>query len=353
MGLKRVRLIGNPNFSRWLEIQVEYREYPRPTVPTHQTSKKNLHPATITILRLYYRDFSYGYAGNKKTFEKALTLRGSFENSAAKIIKARQGMRERAKADVLSSFSQDMYRDPSAVRTGVLRYSPGDFREAFDAFARDGSISIHDVEDLVKHVMGIDVPQWILSKFDKLGRSVAQYKMITWNQFRWDGIYPFTFTLLLCHVMFLTILLSSLSELIPLAQEICDVECGLKNAAIPPHLRPQTAPERSGLVPYHNPSSYMIDYHASRLQDPVTIGQPSKKSGTTRDLFVGTTRATEQLPAYRGHIPHNVTNHRKYEHSQGLNPRPAPCYLRLVSERLGSVPNYTGDVDALQVTKYI
>lgn len=224
-------------------------------------------------------------------------------------------MKDRANADVLESFTLDMYRDPTQVRSGVLSYSAADFQETFDQYSTDGTISILDIEDIVKHVMGINVPQWILSKFDKLGRSVALYKKVSWHQFR---------------------------EIIPLAQEICDVECTVKKATLPEHLRPQTAPQRSGLVPYKSETCYMKDFEATRFLDTESLGLPAKKSATTRELFSGTTKATEQLPAYGGHIPINVSNARKNEHSYGLNPRPAPCYLRLVSEKLGSVPNYTG-----------
>jgi hypothetical protein len=140
-------------------------------------------------LIVFNRDFSYGYAANKATYSKALTLRGSFENSAAKIIKARQGMKDSAPKDVLDSFQNDMYRDPTQMRTGVLSYSAGDFQGAFDQLSVNGNIDISEVEDLVKHVMGINVPQWILSKFDKLGRSVALYKKISWHQFRYDWFH--------------------------------------------------------------------------------------------------------------------------------------------------------------------
>jgi hypothetical protein len=120
----------------------------------------------------------------------------------------------------------------------------------------------------------------------------------------------------------------------------------VKKATVPPHLRPQTAPERSGLVPYNCQTMYRTDFEASRFLDTVALGLPAKKSGTTRELFDGTTKATEQLPAYGGHIPINTSNARKHEHSYGLHPRPQPCYLRLVSEKLGSVPNYTGEISS-------
>ena len=119
----------------------------------------------------------------------------------------------------------------------------------------------------------------------------------------------------------------------------------MKKAEIPEFLRPQTAASFTasrGLVPFQSKSSYMCDYDITRLDDDVMIGMPPKSNATTRDMFVGTTKATEHPPRYCGHIPQNTYNPRKEEHSSGRTHRPQTCYLRLASERLGSVPNYTG-----------
>jgi hypothetical protein len=119
----------------------------------------------------------------------------------------------------------------------------------------------------------------------------------------------------------------------------------VKKCEIPEFLRPQTAASLTssrGLVPYQNKSSYMCDYDITRLDDDAMIGMPPKKNATTRDMFLGTTKATEHPPRYCGHIPQNTFNLRKEEHSSGRTHRPQTCYLRLASERLGSVPNYSG-----------
>jgi hypothetical protein len=133
---------------------------------------------------------------------------------------------------------------------------------------------------------------------------------------------------------------------IPIAQQVTEEECEVKKGEIPQFLRPQTAGEFTstrGLVPYLHKSTYMYDYDITRLEDDEMIGQPPKRSATTKDMFLGTTKATDHLPGYGGHIPHNTYNLRKEDHSSGRTLRPQTCYLRLASERLGSVPNYTGD----------
>jgi hypothetical protein len=132
-----------------------------------------------------------------------------------------------------------------------------------------------------------------------------------------------------------------------MAQEVTELECEIKKAEIPEFLRPQTAAaftssSRGGLVPYQSKSSYMCDYDITRLDDDAMIGMPPKDNSTTRDMFLGTTKATEHPPRYCGHIPQNTYNLRKEEHSSGRTHRPQTSYLRLASERLGCVPNYTG-----------
>jgi hypothetical protein len=86
----------------------------------------------------------------------------------------------------------------------------------------------------------------------------------------------------------------------------------------------------------------MSDFNEERLVDFENMKLDASKTGTTRDLFVGTTKATYQLSGYGGHIPMNTTNPKKELHSNGANVRPQPCYLRLVREGLGSLPSYTG-----------
>eukprot|EP00602_Paraphysomonas_sp_CaronLab_P007479 CAMPEP_0185017700 /NCGR_PEP_ID=MMETSP1103-20130426/615_1 /TAXON_ID=36769 /ORGANISM="Paraphysomonas bandaiensis, Strain Caron Lab Isolate" /LENGTH=315 /DNA_ID=CAMNT_0027547237 /DNA_START=159 /DNA_END=1106 /DNA_ORIENTATION=+ len=261
------------------------------------------------------KDLSFGYAGDPATFKKAIANRSKFENAAAKLIKTRASMSDKKPADVLDSFTKSMYRNPLDVKRGLSECTPEDFHEAFEYFASDGCILIHDVEDIVKGTLGKDVPQWILSKFDVLSRKAAHFKRVNWDQFR-DIVFK--------------------------VQSIGTSECNVTKAQIPDHLRPQTAPIGSGLVPYNNNSCYKTDYNATRFTDLSAFGETPKRIATTRELFLGTTKATDQLPGYGGHIPHNTFNMRKYEHSSGLKPRPQPCHLRLVSERLGSVPSYTG-----------
>lgn len=124
-------------------------------------------------------------------------------------------------------------------------------------------------------------------------------------------------------------------------QEIVDYESSQGGKNIPEwiHGRPETA---TGLVAYRHKSSYMADFSEDLLVNFDNMKQNASKTGSTRDLFAGTSKDTFQLAGYSGHIPVNTNNAKKALHSKGASVRPQPCYLRLVSERIGSVPSYAG-----------
>lgn len=259
------------------------------------------------------RGYSTRRLGDPKEYQKALTLRNSMENSAAKIIRLRASSKQPT-AYTEQSTIKSTYADSRQIKSEITKYSPDDFQCAFEEAAVNGEIRLENIVSVVRSVMGEDVPLWILNKFTALGHQHATYKKISWSLFR-------------C--------------IIENVQEIVERESSLCGKNIPDWIngRPPTS---SGLVTYRHKSSYMSDLSEDRLINYNDMRLNASKTASTRDLFSGTTKDTYQLPGYSGHIPVNSNNVKKALHSQGENPRPQPCYLRLVSERLGSVPNYSG-----------
>lgn len=126
-------------------------------------------------------------------------------------------------------------------------------------------------------------------------------------------------------------------------QDIVEFESSQGGLNIPELNRGQSNSGK-GLVAYKHKSSYMADFNEDLLVDFEHMKLNASRTGSTRDLFVGTTKDTSQLAGYSGHIPANTNNVKKDLHCRGEHPRPQPCYLRLVSERLGSMPSYTGTI---------
>ncbi len=61
-----------------------------------------------------------------------------------------------------------------------------------------------------------------------------------------------------------------------------------------------------------------------------------------RILDAGTVKSTLQVPGFKGHIPKNVRNIKKYEHSRGDVAHPVNNNLRLTQRGMGCVLGYTG-----------
>lgn len=63
-----------------------------------------------------------------------------------------------------------------------------------------------------------------------------------------------------------------------------------------------------------------------------------------RVLAAGTTKVTYHVPGYRGHIPANVRNERKFHHSIAQTPKAVQNDLVLTQRGMGCVLGYTGHV---------
>ncbi len=60
-------------------------------------------------------------------------------------------------------------------------------------------------------------------------------------------------------------------------------------------------------------------------------------------LCAGTIKGTHQLPGFKGHMPANVRNFRKFEHSFGIETHAIENNLRLTQRGMGCVLGYTGN----------
>lgn len=87
--------------------------------------------------------------------------------------------------NVLDSFSKSLYHNPEVIRQEIKKYHTDDFISTFELYSTpDSQVDISQIEDIVKGVMGSDTPQWILSKFRRLAGDVAQFRKVSWDQFK-------------------------------------------------------------------------------------------------------------------------------------------------------------------------
>jgi hypothetical protein len=92
------------------------------------------------------------------------------------------------RAPTESTMNKTSYQDSRVVKAEILKFTPVDFQLAFNEVAISRVILIRDIVGVVRSVMGGEVPLWILNKFVSLGRQMANYKTITWPQFRFVNI---------------------------------------------------------------------------------------------------------------------------------------------------------------------
>lgn len=280
------------------------------------TSSKRRYDPYITD-----KNFAFGYAEDQRIFREALQTKQQFQNTAAEIIKLRQSKTDNDEKFDCDSFSHSTYLNPKTIKTNVGCVDPNDFLDAFHQYTGSGdfcdAVHVNDIQKIITSVMGEKTPTWIVQKIAKLCRNKSSFGYISWEDFR--------------------IIIST-------AQEVISYDCDTIGRNIPSWLQPKLKDE-SVLNEYFPKSSYTVNFNANRLRDvKIDDSYNPTKTGTTRFLFQGTTKYTDQLPGYCGHIPCNTANLRKELHSGGMKPRPQTCDLRLISERLGSVPGYTGHI---------
>lgn len=88
-------------------------------------------------------------------------------------------------------------------------------------------------------------------------------------------------------------------------------------------------------------------FHYERPE--VECGGGSQLNKAARVLASGTLKSTYHIPGYRGHVPANIRNPKKYEHSQGRDVHPVYNNLVLSQRGMGCVLGYTGKFICLHI----
>lgn len=103
----------------------------------------------------------------------------------------------------------------------------------------------------------------------------------------------------------------------------------------------------------------IIDFREPRSAEAgmrYTRHEPNEKEAqltkAAKILCAGTIKGTYQLPGYRGHIPMNVRNNRKLDHSMGLQPHHQQSNVGMSITGMGTVLGYTGTIIYYYVDYY-
>jgi len=192
-------------------------------------------------------------------------------------------------------------------------------------------ISLQYIPMIISDCLGREAPEFIVDKFVELSRKHSVAGRISWTQF---------------------------SSLIPTVEAAVDAECKFRRE-LPALMVLMSKPriEDKNLKFLGNLSSTYRDNFNSKKEISFADTYPgfvyTKNSDPTnikglnpaaQVLYAGTTKSTEHLPGFKGHIPMNVRNERKLEHSVGQVVHPVQNDLRLTQRGYGTVLGYTGHV---------
>lgn len=191
-------------------------------------------------------------------------------------------------------------------------------------------LDVRDALFVIQDCLGDDAPEFISDKFIALCKKNSFLGKITWSQF---------------------------SPLVNIVAAAVEAEI-TPHRELPPLMLLMTRPRivdpdlgslgdsSTNYRDYFNradPLQFRDDFEGFHYREP-----PKDKVDTmnpaARALCSGTTKATHQLPGFRGHLPANVRNAKKAEHSSGKQEHPVQNNLRLTQRGMGCVLGYTGHV---------
>jgi hypothetical protein len=226
-------------------------------------------------------------------------------------------MLERATSERLQAAFDDMF---DKTETG-LALTRGEFY----------AISTKYVAEIVNNCMGMDTPNFIVDKFVELSTKNSVGGKISWAKF---------------------------SEQIPIVENAVSAECRFRRelpALMVLMNRPRIQDKKLGSLGNMS-STYRDNFNKTKelsFADTypgfayTKATEPTNKRGlnnAAKVLYAGTTKSTYHLPGFKGHIPANVRNTRKLEHSCGETYHPVANNLRLTQRGMGCVLGYTGHV---------
>jgi hypothetical protein len=244
------------------------------------------------------------------------------------------------------SQNMENYIDQRSWSKKLLDYDYDSFRDSFFLFLEedaktnlassdDFSISVwtKNVPKIVKHCLGNDVPEFIIDRFAVLSRKYNNEGRISWVVFRED-VVPKVMAAVHSECQFrreLPALLQLMNR-----PRLVDKDIGALGD-ISTNYRDFF--NKSSDISFSESSNFTFKKGVDAADaTPVVLNEAS------RVLCAGTIKGTLQTPGYKGHVPRNVSNLKKREHSNGQITHPVSNNLRLTQRGMGAVLGYTGHI---------
>lgn len=214
------------------------------------------------------------------------------------------------------------------VKDIVLSKTEEDFMEGFNCFVdfNGASVSVFDVEEIVKKVLGENIPRWIIEIFVVMCRNKSEYRRVKLADFR---------------------------RIVPVALKA--VNSYFQHSKMGPawmkkeHMKSVRQPLMA--TAYHDDFEKPKNTWYSTKFPMTSDIKKSTQSVSNQMLFRGTTKATLHIPGYVGHIPTNRAIPHKEVHCNGESAHPPNYNLTLTYPVLGRLPGYVGHIPSFPVNQ--
>ena len=226
------------------------------------------------------------------------------------------------------SVSHEQHVDFATINGTVTSTIGGgeDFRDAFFAVANntndDPYITMQDVPNVVMAGCGDGAPKFIMDKFMILCKRAEVGERVYWADF---------------------------VRLVPRAIAAASADCSLKREEAPlVTLMNKPRINDPNLGPMHTHKSAYVDTFCISNNELLRKGVTKTKDNTphsilniaAKDLALGTSKGTLQIPGYSGHMPLNLATERKKAHSYGEHLHPVVNSLRMTKKGGNNVLGY-------------
>lgn len=237
------------------------------------------------------------------------------------------------------SQAMDAFQDQRDWSRKLLAEDQSSFEQSFREYAieenTDFSMTVwtRNVAKVVKLNLGSSVPEFIHDRFSVLSRKYADEGRISWISFS--------------------------NDVIPKVQSAVQSECQFRRE-LPALLKLMNRPRiiDPDIGPLGDMSTNYRDFF--NKPQPMSFTESAKLTfrkinelegsslvelnAASKALNAGTIKGTLQIPGYLGHVPKNVSNLRKFDHSVGKIVHPVDNNLRLTQRGMGAVLGYTGHI---------
>ncbi len=320
----------------------EYGYYQRAEtrLPTYKTDNM-----TSMVYKLEDQRASHGICSTMRLANRANVIRpeGAREEDAARPLSLKRTVAHQCYID-FKGISSKYDCDNDTINKFELAFNQYSSKGNYDG--DDCYCRMSNIKDILINVLGENIPQFIEEKFLKLCKRAEVSSRLYWADFK---------------------------NIIPNAMIASQADCTVKRE-LPPLVMLMTKPRLTdpdlgpmaivkscygdtfgptfkelttnpySKTPKSDYSKFLVKDPTKYNQEDLVLKPKSILNPANEDLCAGTPKGSQQIPGYTGHMPRNLRNPRKQNHSSGDSLHPVVNALRMTKKGGSNVLGYAGHV---------